>query len=91
MGMGLAWWQAALWSGATARKFGRSVRQRSVAIGQRLQQKPRVGVQRVAEYRLARAEFDDAAEIHDGNAVGDVADDGKVVRDEKIGQATCLL
>ena len=31
-------------------------------------------------------QLDDAAEVHDGDAVGDVADDAEVVRDEEVGQ-----
>ena len=45
----------------------------------------------VAEEGFAVAEFDDAAEVHDAEAVGHVADDGEVVADEEVGEAEALL
>jgi predicted exporter len=42
--------------------------------------------------RAARMErFDDLAQIHDRDAVGDVLDDGEVVGDEEVGQAELAL
>ena len=35
--------------------------------------------------------LDDLAEVHDRDAVGDVAHDGEVVRDEEVGQAELVL
>ena len=43
-----------------------------------------VGVQRLAVDRLLVADLDDAAEIHDRDAIGDVAHDAQVVRDEHV-------
>ena len=37
--------------------------------------------------RRVAAELDDAAEIHDGDAVADVLDHGEIVRDEEVGEA----
>ena len=34
-----------------------------------------------------RRQLDDAAEVHDADAVGDVVDDREVVRDEEVGEA----
>ena len=42
---------------------------------------------RVGKDLVARAHLDDLAEIHDGDAVGDVLDHRHVVRDEEIGDA----
>ena len=39
------------------------------------------------EHLVRRADFDDPAEVHDGDAVGDVAHHRKIVRDEQVGQA----
>jgi len=36
-------------------------------------------------------DFDDAAEVHDGDAVGKVLDDGEIVSDEEIGEAEVAL
>ena len=50
-----------------------------------------VGVERVAVQLLGAGDLDDLAQIHDGHAVRDVLDHGKVVGDEEIGQAQLLL
>lgn len=46
-----------------------------------------VGVFGVVEDAFGVAVFDDFSGIHDGDVVGDVADDGEVVRDEDHGEA----
>ena len=38
-----------------------------------------------------RRDLDDRAQVHHGDAVGDVADDGEVVRDEQVGERELLL
>ncbi len=49
------------------------------------------GVQRREEERFLVGVFDDLAEIHHGDAVADVLDDGQIVGDEEIGQPLLLL
>ena len=51
------------------------------------EKRARVGMLRCGEDRAGGRELDDAAEIHDGDAVAHARDDGKVVRDEEVGQA----
>jgi hypothetical protein len=41
--------------------------------------------------RRCRAGLDDPPAIHDGDAVGDGADDGKIVRNEQTGNALLFL
>ena len=41
--------------------------------------------------RLAVADLDDAAEVHDRDPVGDLADHREVVRDEDVGQVEVRL
>ena len=41
--------------------------------------------------RLAVAELDDAAEVHHGDAVGDLPDHRQVVRDEDVGEVELAL
>jgi hypothetical protein len=48
-------------------------------------------VQRPAEELLGRRQLDDLAQVHDGDAVGDVADHGEVMRDEEVGQVELVL
>ena len=40
---------------------------------------------------VPRPDLDDLAEVHDRDPVGDVADDGEVVRDEQVGEAEVVL
>ena len=40
---------------------------------------------------VAGGHLDDLAQVHHGDAVGDVAHDGEVVRDEQVGQAELVL
>ena len=49
-----------------------------------------VGVGGVGVDGFGGAFFDDAAEVHDGGAVGEPADDGQVVGDEQVGDAEVL-
>ena len=50
-----------------------------------------VGVQGVEVEVVAGADFDDFAEVHDGDAVGDVPHDGQVVGDEQVGEVEFAL
>ena len=49
------------------------------------------GMLRVLVDRLALADLDDLAEVHDGDAVGDLPDHRQVVRDEDVGQVEVTL
>ena len=51
------------------------------------EQRLRVGVARVREQLIGRRGLDDAAEIHHGDAVGDVLHHREIVRDEDVGEA----
>ncbi len=51
----------------------------------------RVGVGRLGEQLLGLADLDDRAEIHDGDAVRDMADQAQVVGDEEDGQMQAVL
>ena len=51
----------------------------------------RVGVARRAVDLLGVGDLHDAAEVHDGDAVGDVAHHGQVVRDEDVRQPELVL
>ena len=46
---------------------------------------------RVGEQFGLLGDLDDAAEIHHGDAVADMGDDGEIVRDEQIGEAVLAL
>ena len=46
---------------------------------------------RVVEDLVGLRQLDHVAEVHDADAVGDVLDDGQVVRDEHVGQVLVLL
>src|SRR6185437_5211086 len=50
----------------------------------------RIGMVRRGEELLGRRLLDDAAEIHDGDAVGEVLDDAEIMADEEIGEAEGL-
>src|SRR5215469_5550448 len=56
-----------------------------------VKQRLRVGMARRLEEPVARRHLDEFAQIHDGNAVGDVVDDGKIVADEEIGEPALRL
>ena len=64
---------------------------RRAAARDRREQRLRVRVQRPREQVGRVGELDDLAEVHHGDAVGDVADDGEVVRDEEVGQPEVAL
>ena len=55
-----------------------------VGHGDGRQQRLRVRVTRMGEHVLGLAELDHLAEVHDGHAVGDVADDRQIVRNEQV-------
>ena len=55
------------------------------------EQRLRVRVHRRVVDLVARPDLDDLAEVHDGDAVGDVADDREVVRDEEVRQPELRL
>jgi len=57
----------------------------------RTQQYPRVGMPRCLEQSIRRRQFDDAAEIHHGNAACDMVDDAKIVADEDQRQTKLAL
>ena len=46
---------------------------------------------RIGEQRIGGAGLDDAAEIHHGDAVGDVLHDREIVADEDVGEAEPVL
>lgn len=50
-----------------------------------------VGVCGRAEDVGGVADLDDTAEVHDGDVVGDVADNAEVVADEEVGEAESVL
>ncbi len=53
-----------------------------VGLGYRAHQRAGVNVQGIVDDRLGIPEFDDPAEVHHRDAVGDVAYDRQVMRDE---------
>src|SRR5262249_17998701 len=50
-----------------------------------------VRMKRISEERPCRRELDDPAQIHHGDAMTDVLDDGEIVRDEQIGETELAL
>src|SRR5436305_3257467 len=46
----------------------------------RVDERLRIGVERVFEQRFLRCDLDDLAKIHDGDAVADMLDDAEIVR-----------
>src|SRR5262249_26953642 len=59
---------------------------RRIGYRDRGKQPLRIGMLRIAKDRLARADLDEFAEIHDGDSVTDPLDDRHVVADEQVGQ-----
>src|SRR5262245_29437804 len=57
----------------------------------RRQQGLRIGVQRALVELVAASDLYDTAEIHDGDAVGDMADHGEVVGYENVSEPEALL
>jgi len=62
-----------------------------VGDGYRLQERLGVGVQGVPEQRSLVGEFDDAAQIHDGDTVRDVLNDREVMRYEEVRNTIFVL
>ncbi len=62
-----------------------------VGFGHRRQQRLGVGMLRVVVKRVAVGQFDDLAQVHHRDPVGDVAHHRQVVADEQVGQAELLL
>lgn len=59
---------------------------RGVGDGDGREQGFGVWMQGVGVKRIAIRQFDDLAKVHNGNTVGNVPHDGKVMRDKKIGE-----
>ena len=55
------------------------------------QQRLGVGMQRHLEQALLVGHLDDAAEIHDGDAMRDVLDHGEIVRHQQVGELVLVL
>ena len=53
-------------------------------LGNCSHQRLRIGVQRLAPKRAPVRQFDDLAEIHDGDAIRDMLDHGQIMRDKEI-------
>jgi hypothetical protein len=64
---------------------------RGVDAGYGVEQGARVRVARGLEEVARGRRFDDLAEVHDRHAVGDVAYDAQIVRDEEVGQTEAHL
>jgi hypothetical protein len=64
---------------------------RGVGIGDRRQQCLGIGMQRLGKYGVGWSEFDDFAEIHDGDPVTDMVHYIEVVGDEDQGEAEIAL
>ncbi len=62
-----------------------------VGDGDRVDQRLRVGMLRILDHLLRRSLLDDAAQIHDADAVRHVLHDCQIVADEQVGQAQLSL
>ena len=62
-----------------------------VRHGHRGQERLRVRVERVLVELVAIGQLHHPAQVHDADAVADVADDGEVVGDEQVGETEALL
>src|SRR5699024_10390674 len=62
-----------------------------VGYGDRRQQRLRVGVLRVVEDLVDVTELDELSEIHHGDAISEVPDDGEIVGDEEVRDAELRL
>ena len=58
-----------------------------VQVGDGVQKSASIGMGWGVEYLMFGTQFDDASGIHYGDAVGDLRNHGKIVRDEKHGEA----
>src|SRR5207253_3844110 len=65
--------------------------ERRIGNGHRIEERLSVGMQWITVKRVAVGKLHDAPEVHHRDAIGNVAHDGEVVRDEKIGEAELLL
>src|SRR6185312_13467427 len=57
----------------------------------RLQQRARIGMRLRCEQAGAAALFDDAAEIHDRDAIGEMLHDSEIMADEEVSDAELAL
>ena len=48
-------------------------------------------MRRWSKHALDRSHFDEGAQVHHANLIGQVADDGQIVRDEDVGDGLALL
>lgn len=62
-----------------------------VGFGDGAEQGLGVGVAGVAVNGVGVGKLDDAAGVHDGDAIGNIFDDGEIVGDENVGEAELLL
>ena len=62
-----------------------------IGDGHGREQRLRVRHERLAIQIGGRRELDDLAEVHHGDAVGDVLDDREIVRDEQVGEPAVAL
>ena len=77
--------------GSPFRMMRRLVGLRRAGFRNRRQQGLRIGMSGSVEHLAALTGFDDAAKIHHGDAVGDVAHHRKIVGDEQVGKAKVPL
>src|SRR5207302_10603621 len=56
----------------------------------RVEERARVGMERIVEQLVAIREFDDAAEIHHGDALAEVPHQREIVSDEQVSEAEAL-
>ena len=65
----------------------------AMRIGKRhgIQQGAGIGMSRLAIHRLRLAQLDHVAQVHHSNAIADVLNNRKVMRDEQIGQIEFFL
>ncbi len=54
-------------------------------------ERPGIGMPWISEYRLAFSDLDNSAEMHHGDAIGNVPHHGEVVRNENVGKAKSSL
>ena len=71
--------------------IGEKTRRRLAMRGHLVEERHRVGMVRPREEGVRRSALDDAAEIHDRDAVADMLHHAEIVADEEIGQAEIAL
>ena len=74
-----------------AARSARAARRRGPGPAPRRAAPPCTGGPGAAQTLLGRPDLDDLAEVHDGDAVGDLAHDREVVGDEHVGRPELLL